>query len=41
MEAPAAAKARAIARPMPEPPPVMKTVLPLTERAGLEGERAG
>ena len=41
VDAPAAAKAQAIARPMPAPPPVMKTVLPLTERAVLEGEMAG
>ena len=41
VDAPAAAKARAVARPMPAPPPVMKTVLPVTELEGLVGEMAG
>ena len=41
VEAPAAAKARAVARPIPAPPPVTKTVLPEAEREGLVGEMAG
>ncbi len=41
VDAPAAAKARAVARPMPALPPVMKTVLLATEREGLVGSMAG
>lgn len=36
-EAPASAKARAIDAPIPEPPPVMATILPLAESSGRVG----
>ena len=37
-DAPAAAKDRAVSAPMPLPPPVMITVLPLAESSGRLGE---
>ena len=40
-DAPALAKAMAVAAPMPEPPPVMRTVLPWAESSGLAGSMAG
>ncbi len=39
--APDLAKESAVAAPMPLPPSVIITILPLLERAGLVGETAG
>ena len=40
-EAPARAKERAVARPMPLEAPVMKTDVPVRERAGSVGDMSG
>lgn len=41
LDAPPAAKAFAMLAPMPLPPPVMTTALPLTESSGCDGDTAG
>jgi hypothetical protein len=41
LDAPDAAKSRAMCAPRPEPPPVMTMVLPLVESSGRAGEMAG
>jgi len=40
-EAPEAAKARAVARPIPREAPVIRTIFPLWELANFEGEMKG
>jgi len=41
LDAPEAAKSRAMCAPRPEPPPVMTIVLPLVESSGRIGEMVG